>query len=70
MHFYDYQTPKRPKRDEDNSYCNSSAVSEDFDYFNDSANKNHDAYLKRGRPRAEIINHLIIEGSSSVSSIR
>ena len=29
-----------------------------------------EAQIKRGRPRAEIINHLIIEGSSSHSSIR
>ena len=69
-----YETPKRPKREDSILCMDLSNLSYSVGHAGDSdssLNRNsNEALLKRGRPRAEVINHLIIEGSSSRSSIR
>lgn len=73
-----YETPKRPKRFENtDDTCENDSL---LDISNQSYSglERHDDFqrtstsseLKRGRPRAEQINHLIVAGSSSHSSIR
>lgn len=72
------ETPKRCRLQEEEPYgllensglMGHSYMSEcDNESINSKTNCN-ESHLKRGRPRAEIINNLIIEGSSSQSSIR
>jgi len=58
-----FETPKRSRRNEEESFLDNSTISHSEGEFSNSQ-------LKRGRPRAEVINHLIIEGTSSHSSIR
>ena len=73
-----YETPKRCRmKEEDQSFIlidnsaltGQSCVTDSDDSLTNRANYNENS-LKRGRPRAEVINNLIIEGSSSHSSIR
>ena len=71
-----YETPKRCRTEEDDFVLldNSGLVGQGFindsDEFLTSRNNCNENQLKRGRPRAEVITNLIIEGSSSHSSIR
>ena len=66
-----FETPKRRRREEEESLLDNSGLSQgDGDESRIDYNSKSDSQLKRGRPRAEIINHLIIKGSSSHSSIR
>ena len=76
-----YQTPKRCRIQEEDSFMlldNSGLITSSFatdshhvDSDESLTTKNNiENQFKRGRPRAEVINNLIIEGSSSHSSIR
>jgi len=70
---HSFETPKRCKMEEEESFTNNhhTPCMLDGEDINSVASRNqHEASLKRGRPRAEVINHLIIEGTSSGSSIR
>ena len=67
-----YETPKRSRRDAMDESLNTSFCNEDDmggsisgDYY-----VRNEAHLKRGRPRAEVISSLIVEGQTSHSSIR
>jgi hypothetical protein len=73
-----YETPKRCRvKDDEQSFIlldnsaltGQSCVTDSDDSLTTRANCNENS-LKRGRPRAEVINNLIIEGTSSHSSIR
>lgn len=72
-----YETPKRFRiKDEEHFVVldNAESMGHSFANENDdsliSRNNYNENNLKRGRPRAEVINNLIIEGTSSHSSIR
>lgn len=72
-----YTTPKRCRMQEEESFVsldNSGHAGQGFVTDSDESQTTRTHYnennLKRGRPRAELINNLIIEGSSSHSSIR
>ena len=75
---HSYETPKRCRLDShldqsfilDNSELCQGEVLHQTPAMDDSLYSRNEASIKRGRPRAEVINHLIIEGSSSGSSIR
>lgn len=73
-----FETPKRCRIDKSEQYYLSASAPMANGFATDGEDtplapikqNNCEAQTKRGRPRAEIINHLIIEGSSSHSSIR
>lgn len=76
---HSYETPKRMRMEVDEQPCmlldhsdglRHGTMNHDSPMLDDSLSARNEASLKRGRPRAEVINHLIIEGSSSGSSIR
>lgn len=67
-----FETPKRCRLEEEDSILDNSALSQNGTSFMDGGDSEsrNEAQLRRGRPRAEVISNLIIEGSSSHSSIR
>ena len=72
MVLHTFETPKRCRLQEEDSFLDNTALSQaGVSYMDsDSVAARNEAQLRRGRPRAEVINNLIIEGSSSHSSIR